>query len=73
MADWTNLSMTVEETLDSGDQVVAVVREKGIGRSSQIPITSIETHVWTVRDGRAFRAHAYPSRAKALEAVGLSE
>ena len=73
MADWTDLSMNVEELLDSGDQVVAVVREEGIGLSSQIPITSIETHVWTVRDGRAFRAHAYPSRAKALEAVGLRE
>jgi ketosteroid isomerase-like protein len=73
VADWSLLAMTIEDAVVGGDQVVVVVREEGIGRSSQVPITSIENHVWTVRDGRAFRADAYPSRAKALEAAGLLE
>jgi uncharacterized protein len=73
MVDWIQLSMTVEETLDGGDLVLAVVLEHGIGRSSGVPITSTETHVWTLRDGRALRAEAYANRAKALEAVGLPE
>lgn len=72
-ADWVELWMTVVETLDAGDQVVAVVREDGIGRASRVPITSTENHVWTVHDGRARRANAFASRAKALEAAGLSE
>jgi ketosteroid isomerase-like protein len=72
-ADWLQLSMSVQEAIDGGDRIIAIVREDGIGRSSRVPISSIETHVWTVRDGRAFRADAYPNRAKALESVGLSE
>lgn len=70
-ADWSRLSMTVEEAVGAGDQVVVAVREEGIGRSSQVPITSTENHVWTMRDCRAYRAVAYPNRAKALAAAGL--
>lgn len=70
-ADWSQLAMTVEETVSGGDRVVVVVREDGIGRSSRVRITSIENHVWIVRDGKAVRGVAYPSRAKALEAAGL--
>jgi ketosteroid isomerase-like protein len=73
LADWGQLSVTIEEAVVGGDHVVVVVREDGIGHSSRVRITSIENHVWTVRDGRAFRADAYPSRAKALEAAGLRE
>ena len=72
-ADWLQLAISVQETLDGGDKVLAIVREDGVGRSSRVPISSIETHVWAVRDGRAFRADAYPNRAKALEAAGISE
>jgi ketosteroid isomerase-like protein len=71
-ADWRELCMTVEETFDAGDRVVAVIHEHGVGRKSRVPITSTENHVWTVHDGRARRAVAFASRSKALEAVGLS-
>jgi uncharacterized protein len=72
-ADWLQLSIRVEETIDSGDRVLAIVREDGVGRTSRVPITSIETHVWTMHDGRAVRADAYPNRTKALDAVGPGE
>jgi ketosteroid isomerase-like protein len=73
LADWSQLSLTIEEAVVQGDQIVVIVREEGIGRSSHVPITSIENHVWTVRGGKACHAAAYPSRAKALEAAGLRE
>jgi uncharacterized protein len=73
LADWSQLSLTIEEAVVQGDRVVVIVREEGIGRSSHVPITSIENHVWTVRGGKACHAAAYPSRAKALEAVGLRD
>ena len=63
----------MEETIDGGDHVLAVVREDGVGRTSRVPITAIETHVWTLHDGRAVHADAYPNLAKALEALGLPE
>jgi uncharacterized protein len=72
-ADWLRLSLRVQETIDGGDKVLAIVHEDGVGRASRVPISSIETHVWAVRDGKALRADAYPNRAKALEAVELSE
>jgi ketosteroid isomerase-like protein len=71
MADWSELSMTIEDAVAGGDRVVVAVREDGIGRSSRVRITSIEHHVWTLRDGRAVRGVAYPSRAKALQAAGF--
>jgi ketosteroid isomerase-like protein len=73
LADWSQLSLTIEEAVVQGDQVVVIVREEGIGRSSHVPITSIENHVWTVRGGRACHAAAYPSRVQALEAAGVPE
>jgi ketosteroid isomerase-like protein len=69
-ADWSRLA-TIEGTVVGGDRVVVVVREDGVGRSSRVRITSVENHVWTLRDGKAVRGVAYPSRAKALEAAGL--
>ena len=49
-ADWLRLSISVEETIDTGEQVLAIIREDGVGRTSQVPITSIQTHVWTMHD-----------------------
>jgi ketosteroid isomerase-like protein len=71
-ADWSQLAMSIEETASGGDRVVVVVREDGIGRTSRVHITSVENHVWIVRDGKALRGVAYPSRARALEAAGLT-
>jgi ketosteroid isomerase-like protein len=71
-ADWSQLAMSIEETVSGGDRVVVVVREDGIGRTSRVRITSVENHVWIVREGKAVRGVAYPSRAKALEAAGLT-
>jgi ketosteroid isomerase-like protein len=70
-ADWSQLVMTIEDTVVGGNRVVVVVREDGVGRSSRVRVTSVENHVWIVRDGKAVRGVAYSSKAKALEAAGL--
>ena len=63
----------LEEILEGsdGETVVTVVRTTGRMRH-----TGLEAHlkwavVWTLRDGKAVRAHGYMT--KALTAVGLSE
>jgi ketosteroid isomerase-like protein len=71
MEDFPDLRVTVEETVDAGDQVVVVLSEQGKGRSSHVPVTVLQAHVWTVRDGKAVRGDAYRSRAGALAAVSL--
>jgi uncharacterized protein len=72
---WDDLAVTVEELVDAGDRVVALVRYSGRGRESGIEIAGMNTdaQVWTVRNGRALRVELYGGTAEALKAVGLSE
>jgi ketosteroid isomerase-like protein len=70
---WDDFRFEVEELIDSGEQVVAVVRLLGKGKGSGAPVDQQDIHVWTMRDGRCWRAAVYRDRAEALEAAGLSE
>jgi ketosteroid isomerase-like protein len=72
---WDDLAVTVEELIDAGDRVVALVRYSGQGRGSGIEIGGVSTdaQVWTLRDGKALRVELYGGTADALEAAGLSE
>ena len=62
----------VEEWIDAGDEVIAVMHTWGRGRRSGAPVEEHEFHVWTVRDGRLVRLRIYTHRSEALKAVGLS-
>ena len=62
-----------EEIVDAGDRVVVMVHHSGRGRTSGIEVDQRYAMVWTVRDGRVMRMDLYPTRAEALEAVGLAE
>jgi len=72
---WDDLGVTVEELVDAGDRVVALVRYSGRGRESGIEIGGMTTdaQVWTVRNGKALRVELYGGTAEALQAAGLSE
>jgi ketosteroid isomerase-like protein len=62
---------TVEEWIDGGDDIVAVMRMRARGRKSGVPVESHEAHVWTVRNGKLWRLRIYPTRDEALGALGL--
>jgi ketosteroid isomerase-like protein len=62
-----------EDIVDSGDQVLVMVRLSGRGRASGIDIDQRFAMVWTLRDGRAIRMDMYLTRDEALKAVGLEE
>jgi uncharacterized protein len=47
-----------ERVVQRGDQLVAVVRQTGTGRSSGVRVETRLAHVWTVADGRAVRWEA---------------
>ena len=59
--------------IDAGDQVVATVEIRAIGKESGVRIAQTATHVWTLKGGRIIAWHVYLDPAEALEAVGLSE
>ena len=77
LRDWLgifeSMEVSVEEWIDAGDHVIAIMHVSGRGRQSGVPVENREAHVWTVRSGKMTRLRIYPSRAQALEAVGLPE
>ncbi len=75
LAEWfgafEDLRVDVEEVIDAGDRVVAVLRLHGRARGSAHEVDMSETHVLTMRDGKVTEVHEYPTKAEALEVVGL--
>jgi ketosteroid isomerase-like protein len=73
LASFGELKVEVEEWIDAGERVIAMVHNYGRGRRTGVPIDKLEAHLWTVRDGLLVRLQIFPTRAEALEAAGLSE
>jgi ketosteroid isomerase-like protein len=73
LASFGELTSEVEEWIDAGDGVIAMVRSYGRGRRSGVPVDMLEAHLWTVRDGLLLRLQIFATRAEALEAAGLRE
>jgi ketosteroid isomerase-like protein len=70
---WANYTWEPEQLIESGDQVVALLRSTGIGRGSGVEIERQTAMVWTVHDSRATSLRFFRNRAEALEAAGLGE
>jgi ketosteroid isomerase-like protein len=65
------LTMEPYEFFESGDQVVAFVRQVARGQASGAEIEITIGHLWTIRNDKAVRWQGFPEREKALEAAGL--
>src|SRR5215207_5205008 len=63
----------VEELVDAGDQVVAVVRGIGRMKESEAEVDLRYAIVFSIRDGKIAAGREYFTREEALEAAGLSE
>ena len=70
---WDEYRSDVEEWIDAGDHVIAVVHSWGRGKQSGAAVERREAHVWTLRDGKLWRLRLYPTKGEALEAVALRE
>ena len=68
-----DIHVDVEELFDAGDRVVVVLRLRGRVKGSAHEVAMSETHVLTMRDGKVVEIQEYPTKAEALEAVGLVE
>ncbi len=72
---WKDIEFEVEDVLDGGDEVVALIRnQRQWGRHTGIA-TEMAPYglVFTVRGGKVVRWRAYPDQESALEAAGLRE
>jgi ketosteroid isomerase-like protein len=63
----------VEEWIDAGDDVIAVLHFRARGRQSGVPLDFRQTHVWTVQNGKLTRLRIYQKKVQGLEAAGVTE
>ena len=73
MESWDELRADVEDLLDAGDQVVALVRFRGRSVVTGLALEGVSTDaaVWTLRDGKVVAVEMYGGTEEALEAAGL--
>ena len=64
-------SFELQEVIDAGDSVVAVVLLKARGRGSSVDVERQDAIVYRLRDRKVTRFDYYNSRQQALETVGL--
>ena len=57
----------------SGDRVVVLCWQRGLGPGSDVPVHMDWAQVCTLRDGLIWRIEAWTDGQQALEAVRLSE
>ena len=71
LSAWSEVDYEIEELTEVGDRVLAVIRERDIGRSSGVPIEATHAAIWTLADGKVTRLQVFDDRQRALEVVGL--
>ncbi len=76
-SDWVgtfdNPRVDIEELIDAGDRVIAVLRFSGRIRGSGQQVSMLETHLIRVLDGKIIEVHEFSTKAAALEALRLGE
>ena len=68
-----DLAVEVTELQDLGDVTLVEARYAGRGASSEIPFSETNWLCWRWREGKCIAWVSKPTKAEALEAVGLSE
>jgi ketosteroid isomerase-like protein len=66
-------NMEPSEFLESGDQVVAIVKNRLRPKGADIEFETRNGHLWTIRDGTILSLEGFPNPDDALEAAGLRE
>ena len=68
---WDEFRVEVQELIDAGDRVVALVRFRGRAAITGLDLggVSVDGQVWTVRDGKAIHVQMYNGSSDALRTV----
>jgi ketosteroid isomerase-like protein len=71
LASFEEMNSSVEEWIDAGEYVIAMIHLYGRGKRSGAPVDNLQAHLWTVRDGFLLRLRVFATKDDALEAAGL--
>jgi ketosteroid isomerase-like protein len=66
---WASYHVHVEELIDAGDRVVALIRDRGKRDDVDVEVELTAGSIWTIRDGRLVKVE-FCSREEALAAAG---
>jgi ketosteroid isomerase-like protein len=70
---WERFDQHIEEFIDRGEDVVAIMRVDARGRGSGVEVSQRVAVHYTFSSGKALRGVGYTDPGEALEAVGPSE
>ena len=70
---WADFTMDAEEIVEAGDGVLVRVRQRGVGRTSGVPVELRYFTLWSFRAGKVIRIQSFRNRAEALAAAELPE
>jgi len=70
---WAEWSFDVEELIDAGDRVVAVVRMRTKGLESGVELDRQDAVVYAFRSDKISRVDYYNNKQQAFEAAGLPQ
>jgi ketosteroid isomerase-like protein len=65
-----DVDFDVEDLTDTGAHVLAVIREREVGRASGVPVEATHFAVWTLAGGKVVRLKIFDDR-EAVEAAGI--
>jgi ketosteroid isomerase-like protein len=68
---WTSYYTQVEELIDAGDRVLALIRDHGERADTDAEIELTASSVWEIRNGKIVRVAFYTDRDDAFEAAGV--
>jgi ketosteroid isomerase-like protein len=71
--EFDDARVEAHEFIETDDQVVVSLTNRGRGRQSGVEVSWHVWQVWAIRDAKVVRGQGFMSRAEALEAAGLSE
>jgi ketosteroid isomerase-like protein len=71
--DYVHTTATIEELIESGEDVVAIGRTRGTANNTGAPIDIRIVHVWRVVDGRITRFHPFVDAPALRRAMGMTD
>jgi ketosteroid isomerase-like protein len=73
MMPWASYQVDLEELIDGGERVVAMVMLRGQTAHDRVSIEQPGAAVFTIRDGKIMRVEFHLDQREALAAAGLAE
>jgi ketosteroid isomerase-like protein len=70
---WDDWQLEVESLHEAGEQVLAIMRQRGRSKATGLPVEMSFGQLWTLHDGMQARMEMYSDPAEAMRATGLPE